>query len=144
MWGLGRGGGGVLKGMPPPEKQGGGGDCEAGPSLSCEEGEGAAGALGAGLLAAGWNSSVAARGWSAMGPGLRGLVSAPAPASFPSLAATRFQEIVLSFLTAGSPRQMDGSVHGCVGGVCVCFDCADRRSRAQAHEQTHAHGQALG
>lgn len=68
MWGLGCGGGGVLKGMPPPEMQG---DSKAGPSLSCEEGEWAAEALGAGLLAAGQNSSLAAWGWPVTGPGLR-------------------------------------------------------------------------
>lgn len=68
MWGLSGGGGGVLKGMPLLKCRG---DSKAGPSLSCEEGEWAVGTLGAGPLAAGWNSSLAAWGWPVTGLGLR-------------------------------------------------------------------------
>lgn len=49
---------------------------------------------------------------------------------------TRFQEIVLSFLTAGSLRQMDCLVHGCAcacARVCVRARAADVQIDGPVH-----------
>lgn len=50
---------------------------------------------------------------------------------------TWFQEIVLSFLTAGSPRQMDCLVHGCVC-ACACV-CVRARADVQIDGPVHRH-----
>lgn len=144
MWGLGRGGRGVLKGMPPPEKQGGeGGGLQGWPFPFLrgrgEEGEWAAGALGAGLLAAGWNSSLAARGWPVTGPGLRDSASVPRPCKFPQSGCDSVPGDC-TFISDSWLSETDGWLRARLCGVCLCFSCTDRRSPGQ----THAHGQALG
>lgn len=71
----------MLKGLPPPEMRG---DSKAGPSLSCEEGEWAVGALGAGLLACRLEFQPCSVGLAGDRPRPSGLAgNTPHPCKFP-------------------------------------------------------------